>query len=59
MRRKECEELFVVKVYRMVWMSVWMGWGGIRKGEGELVMVGFGVWRFRGGWYEGCGVEGG
>ena len=49
----------MVKVYMMVCDEFWMGWGGIRKGEGELVMVGFGVWRFRGGWYEGCGVEGG
>ena len=49
----------MVKIYMMVWDEFWMGWVGIRKGEGELVMVGFGVWRFRGGWYEGCGVEGG
>ena len=33
--------------------------GDIRKVKGELVMVGFDVWMFRGGWYEGCSVEGG
>ena len=33
--------------------------GDIRKVEGELVMVGFGMCRFRGGWYEGGSVEGG
>ena len=59
MRRKEFEELFDGKGIYDGLDEFWMGWGGIRKGEGELVMVGFGVWRFRGGWYEGCGVEGG